>query len=61
MFIDPWRSDMVMCGGIESPGDCQTPLVFVAAHDTLRAVVRHRQDVLHGTGLDLLVAEIRGP
>jgi hypothetical protein len=52
---------MVMCGGIESPGDCQTPLVFVAGHDTLRAVVRHRQDVLHGTGLDLLVAEIRGP
>lgn len=45
-----------MCGGIESPGDCQTPLVFVAGHDTLRAVVRHRQDVLHGTGLDLLVA-----
>lgn len=31
--------------------DCQTPLIFMARHDALSAIVCHRKDVLQGTGL----------
>lgn len=37
--------------GTKEAYDCQTPLIFMARHDALSAIVCHRKDVLQGTGL----------
>ncbi len=37
--------------GTKDAYDCQTPLIFMARHDALSAIVCHRKDVLHGPRL----------